>query len=425
MKKIVLINPPQLQLFNPLSYPPLSLMYIASSLEEKGYDVEIHNQPHKSFEDQKDEIPDGNIYGITTTTATLYETRKIVSFLKKRNPDSITVVGGVHATVNPEETKQITDADYIFSGEGEILFPKVCKNLSKKGGILRAERISVDQLNMLPFPAHHLIKKSVIQDESGIHLSGEYKKNNYATTVISSRGCPYNCAFCCKTHVTSGFRYRSVDNFFKELIHLRDKYDIHQFRIIDDAFTTNKKRVLSLMERTKGEELYFTTILRADSIDSKDMLYRMYDGGVRIISIGVESASQKILNIINKRESIDEIKRVIRWCKEVGIKIKVFFIFGLPGETLETVEMTKRFFREMKPDMFTLSSFVPLPGSAIYENPRKFGLKPRYNKGEYENFWFYWEPEDIDKGFFFDMPLELRKARGDLIRYLRSKKWRK
>lgn len=422
-RQVCLINPPQTDLWNPLSYPPLGLLYIAAMLEAEDFPVKIHNQPHKTLEEQKNDIPWAAIYGITATTAMMPVVKELVKVLREINPCARVVVGGIHATVNPHETLAITDADHVIDGEGEFVFVEFCKKPRDFGKVIKGPRIY--DLDSLPFPARHLLPREIIQDKSGIHLEGCYEGNDYATTVITSRGCPYRCAFCSKTRVTEGVRYRSPENIFKELVHLRDEYDIHQFRIVDDTLTFDRYRLEELMDLTAGEEMYFTTILRADSIKDKAMLELMHRGGVRIVSIGMESANQGILDTINKREKIGEIKQVIQWCREVGIKSKVFCIFGLPGETLETVEETKQFFRDVKPDFYTLSSLQPLPGSDIYEHPDKYGLKPLHHKGDYNNFWFYYEPEDVDKGFHFEMPLEVRKARGDLIKYLRSGEWRR
>jgi len=431
---ICLVNPPQVALWNPLSYPPLGLLYLAAALEAEDVPVTIHNQPHRTLEDQQDEIPEADIYGITATTANIPATAELVRFLRQRRPAAI-VVGGIHATVAPEETLELTGADYAWNGEGEELFPVFCRDPSRFERIIETGRIY--NLDALPLPARHLLPRDVICDTSGIH-SGEDKAkqrhvasargtgapNGPATTIITSRGCPYRCTFCCKSRITEGVRYRSPENILGELLHLRDTYGIHHFRIVDDAVTLDRHRFDELMELTTGRELYFTTILRADSLKDLPMVQRMYAGGVRVASFGVESGSQAILDRVNKRESIAEIEQAIQWCKEAGVFTKVFLIFGLPGETLETVDQTKAFMRRAQPDSYTLSSFQPLPGSDIYEHPDKYGLEPLFEHGDYGNFWFYYEPDDAESGFHYRMPLEVRQARGDLIRYLRKGEWK-
>lgn len=436
---ICLINPPQTALWNPLSYPPLGLLYIAARLEETGFAVAIHNQPHRTLEEQRDEIPDADVYGISATTPMIPEVARLVKHLHATHPLSPVAVGGIHATVDPLETLSLTNADHVFAGEGEYVFPEFCKNPAAFGAVTTASRIY--GLDKLPLPARHLLPRSVICDDSGIHTGEDKAKKEYvasarssardtqaATTLITSRGCPFRCAFCCKTKTTSGVRYRSPASVYTELEHLRDEYGVTQFRIVDDAFTLDVDRALDLMAMTEGKGFGFTTILRADSLvgpgRNREMVQRLRAGGMHTASFGVESGSQAVLDRINKRETLAEIREAIRWCKECGVTVKVFLIFGLPGETLETVEETKQLFRDVQPDSYTLSSFVPLPGSDIYAHPGKYGLTPRYKTGDYSDFWFYWEPEDTDRGFYFDMPRELREARGELIRYLREGTWR-
>lgn len=430
---VTLVNPPQTQLWNPLSYPPLGLLYIAAALEQAGIEVAVHNQPHRTLEDQQDEIPAADIYGITCTSPNLPESARLTALLKARNPKSTVVVGGVHPTVDPLGTLNRTGADYVLDGEGERAFVEFVKHGSP-GQVITAGRIY--DLDSLPFPARHLLPREVIRDESGIHSGEDATKKRRvaaaqaseadsqpATTVITSRGCPFRCSFCAKTRVTEGVRFRSPQNIVAELDHLRDEYGIRHFRLVDDAVTMDRFRVADLMALTGPRGYRFTTILRADSIKGPEMVRQLYDGGVRIASFGVESGSPEMLQRINKRETVDEIKQSIRWCQEAGIKAKVFLIFGLPGETLETIEATKRFMQEAKPDSFTLSSFQPLPGSDIFEQPAKYNIRPLYDWHQGQEFWFYHEPDE-DRGFHFELPEPVRKARGDLIKWLRSGDWR-
>ena len=436
--QICLINPPQTALWNPLSYPPLGLLYVAAGLEQADFrDVAVHNQPHRSWQAQCRELPEADLYGITATTVCLPVTRKIVRWIRRHRHGAKIAVGGIHATVDAAETLEYTKADLVIDGEGEYALPEALRSglSALDGRIVRAERIYT--LDELPLPARHLLPPEVVCDQSGIHAGedaakkkrvkaavGRAGENEPATTIITSRGCCFACSFCCKTRITRGVRYRSPQNIFAELEYLDAAYGIKQFRIVDDAFTYDADRVEDLMKMTAGRGWGFTTILRADSVRDPDMLRRLAAGGVHTTSFGVESASQAVLDRNNKRESIEEIKQAIRWCQEVGITVKVFLIFGLPGETVETVEETKEFFREIRPDSYTLSSFQPLPGSAIYDDPARFGLTPLYKKGEYEDYWFYYEPDDHERGFHFKMPIELRRARGELIRWLRKGDWK-
>jgi len=210
----------------------------------------------------------------------------------------------------------------------------------------------------------------------------------------------------------------------KEIKEVIDKYGIKQFRIVDDAFTEDRVRVIAFCNAVKDLGCYFNTILRADSVD-KRLLKKMYEAGVREISIGVESGSPEILKKINKKETIEDIEKCIKKAKDVGLLTKVFLIFGLPGETLETIEETKAFMKKTKPDKYTMSTFIPLPGSDIYKNPDKYGTKLLKSAQELEDFFFYYEPDE-DRGFHIEHKNmdELKKARGEMIEWLRAGEWK-
>ena len=344
------------------------------------------------------------------------------------------MIGGPHPTVDPHGTLRRTGADNVVDGEGEAIFPDFCRSPEGFSHVVVAPRIY--DLDSLAFPARHLLPREIIRDESGIHSGEDATKKEHvhaaiatdadgqaSTTVLTSRGCPYRCAFCCKTRITGGVQLRSPANIVDELDYLRDEYGIRHFRLVDDAVTMDRFLMADLMALTGPRGYTFTTILRADSITDRKMVEQMYAGGVRTASFGVESGSEEILRRINKRESVREIRQAIRWCKNVGIKVKVFLIFGLPGETLETIEATKQFMRDAQPDSYTLSSFQPLPGSDIFEHPGNYDIAPLYDWRDGQASWFYHEPEGMD-GFHFDLPEAVRQARGELITWLRNGEWK-
>lgn len=424
--KVCLINPPQPELWNPLAYPPLGLLYVAAPAKAMGHDVEILNLCENSISDIPGiEFPYADVYGITCTTPLFPAVKALTQALSRKFPESYIVLGGIHPTLFPNECLSDTDAHIIITGEGETAFAILLEAINYGDSIekiINAERIY--NLDSLRFPARELMPDEIIQDTSGMHLIGFYKRNNYSTTIMTTRGCPYSCAFCCKTPHTAGGRYRSPKNIVQEFKWLVERYNIHQFRIIDDMFTLDRPRLADIEREVRKEnlEIYLNTILRADSVDEETARI-MYDIGVRQASIGVESGSPEILKRINKRETIEEIENCIALCKKNNIKIRAFLIFGLPGETLETIEQTKAFMRRNQPDSYTLSSFVPLPGSDIANNPEKYGIS--IEKQGFGGYWFYHEPGD-DSGFFLNYPNreELIEARSELISYLRSGAWK-
>jgi anaerobic magnesium-protoporphyrin IX monomethyl ester cyclase len=146
------------------------------------------------------------------------------------------------------------------------------------------------------------------------------------------------------------------------LIELKEDYDILHVRFVDDCFTLNKDRVSKICEYTKELDMSFVCIARADTSDL-DMLKMLKLGGCTIINIGVESGSDILLLEMNKRETIDQIKKCVINAKKVGLGVKVLLQYDLPGETEEDWNDTLKFLKEVKPEYYTLSKFVPLLGS--------------------------------------------------------------
>ena len=190
IKKVCLVNPPQLNSIDDRLDPPLGLMYIAGVLERKSVDVSIIDLAGEKREEWSRLIKEADIYGLTIFSASLNTSREIARVIKQKNNDAILVAGGPHPTSLPESTSRYPEFDHVLVGEGEFAFLDFIRN-SENG--IRNERIicarTIENLDSLPMPARHLT------DMSSYRREVEGRK---ATSVITSRGCPYNCSFCCK-----------------------------------------------------------------------------------------------------------------------------------------------------------------------------------------------------------------------------------
>lgn len=418
-----MIYPDQPELFDSVSYPPLGLLYLGASLKNAKYSPILYNLclPGTSY----NQIPEADIYLFSIVTATYLRCKKIIKIIKEKFKQAKIIVGGVHPTIFPERTLIELNADCVVVGKGEQIIIDILNYYQEHNEI--EKNIFYSQLNSVDrfLPDRSLCPDWQIQSKSSVYIN-KYYPNKFVTSILTSRGCPFHCAYCSKSRITSGFREHNVQSVIEEIKHLISRYNIHQYRILDDVFTLNHERIYQLYQRIREEnlEVYFDSILRADSVN-EDLLATMYNLGIRNICIGVESGSDKILKKMNKRESIDKIKQSIYWAHCAGITVKVFLIFGLPGETLETIEETKQFMIDTQPDNYTLSTFTPLPGSDLWTNPEKYGIKYNVDINNFKNLWFYWNPEDEDKGWYYPLPLEVKKARGNLIKWLRWKKWKK
>ena len=365
MMKVSLVNPPQTQLKAPLSYISLGLGYLASSLIKEGFepfdDVRIDNLA--GLEIDKDiELEYSDVFGITYISAARDGVKRTVKYIREKYPNSKIILGGSYPSVDCIGTYEDIMPDIVVSGEGERLFP-VLVNEIEKGCELKENLYNagiIEDLNSLPFPARRLFDYNNVVSLSGIHGC---EKGVRSTTLITSRGCPFSCKFCCKGHqMYSRYRYRSAENVRDELIGLREDYGISHVRFIDDCFTINKNRVKKICEYTKKLEITSMIIARADTCDL-ETLGMLKNGGCTVINIGVESGSNRLLLEMNKKETIEQIKKCILNAKKVGLGVKVLLQYGLPGETDDDIQKTLDFLKEAKPDFYTLSKFVPLPGS--------------------------------------------------------------
>jgi len=349
--EISLVNPPNLQLREPNAFIPLGLAYLGSSLIKQGFK---NTRVDNLIEKKEINMKHADIFGIYYPSNSKDKIIKISKYIRQNFPESKIILGGPHPTVAPLETMKTTNPDTVVGGEAELFLPKLVKKFQRgiyDAGIIR-------NLDCLPFPARHLFEKKAVVNETGIH--GSYKPS---TTVITSRGCPYKCSFCCKNHdMYIKFRYRSAENVFLELKELVASYGIEHVKFIDDCFTLIPQRVKKICEYTKKLGITFVCTTRADQTTDK-ILHYLKQGGCTTVSIGVESASPRLINLMNKNETVQQMKKCIINAKKIGLKTKVFLQYGLPTETDEDINLTLSFLKDTKPEEYRLSKFTPLNGS--------------------------------------------------------------
>lgn len=356
---ISLINPPQSRLREPKSYIPLGLAYIGASLLNNNFDVNVENLADVNRE-IKFKNNHSNIFLITYPSASVEGVKKTINYIRKKYPKSKIVIGGPHPSVEPLNTFNEIDSDIIMTGEVEesivsLLTQPNSMDIKKvvNSGIIK-------NLDSLQFPARQLFNTDDVVNITGIHGC---EKGTKSTTIITSRGCVYKCSFCCRKHpMYSNYRIRSAENVKKEITELKEDYGIEHIRFVDDCFTLNKDRTKKICEYTKDLEVSFMCITRADICDI-ETLKTLKDGGCTTVDIGVESGSDKLLKLMNKKETSEQMKKCITNAKKIGLKTKVFLQYNLPYERDEDIQKTLNFLRETKPDYYTLSKFIPLSGS--------------------------------------------------------------
>ncbi len=356
---INLINLPQLNSLDDKLDPPMGLMYIAAMLRSKGHQVKITDLSFIDRENWKEAVGYAEVYGMTVFSSSLHLAVEINKIAKENNPDCTVIVGGPHPTALPEETALLFDC--VIKGEGEFVLEK--QELEGLRGVVTANQI--ENLNSVLPPARDLVD-----------LKAYHRKvlGQQATTMVTSRGCPYRCAFCYQEMFGHKVRTFSNKRVIQELISVIATYGIKAFIFYDDTFALNRSRFHSLCAELAKLNIIFRCNgdARHNTLEDFEILYR---AGCREIEFGTESGSQKILDRIHKNVTVEQNKQAIKNAQRAGLLAKSFLMIGNPGETRETVEETKQFVIEADPDQFTLFTFIPLPGCAIWKDPEKYGIK--------------------------------------------------
>lgn len=338
---ITFVNPSSPFLDDQGVMPPLGIMYLVAKLKSLGIDAQIADMG------LGDEVPDGEIF-ITGTTPQAEEIRKL-------RRDSYTVVGGPHASIDPDGLTG--EFSLVVTGEGEEVIERIVR--TKPQGIIHAKRVR--NLDALPFP-----------DRSIAHRYHYQIGGRRATTLISSRGCNGKCSFCCKAVMDKGIFLRSSENVLAEIQEIKSLgYGAVMF--YDDTIAINRKRIVEICSGLEKMDMLFRCFVRSDQVD-EELFARMAQAGCHEVLIGVESGSQKLLNAINKQETVEQNRNAIRWAKQQGIKVKALMMVGLPGESWETVEASKKFIQETAPDILDVTILTVYKGTDIYKHPANYEL---------------------------------------------------
>jgi anaerobic magnesium-protoporphyrin IX monomethyl ester cyclase len=368
--KVNLVIPPDPFLGDDLRNLPLGIMYIAAVTRDKGYDINVTDLRGKGNEDLIDYIDlNQDVYGFTSSTPSFCNASDLAKKIKFQNPKALTILGGIHATSLPESIED--EFDKVVVGEGEQSFLEILKDLEKGESFKRFYKSNlIKNLDSIPFPARELIPYDSAFSRNALSVDGEY-----AGTIITTRGCPGNCSFCGnRTMWGKGIRFRSPDNVLKEIDEMIEKYDIKHFRFQDDTMVLKKSRLKELCEKMTPLEIKWRATNRVDHTDL-ELLKLMKKSGCEEVGYGIESLDQEVLNKNNKKITIKQIYEAIKNTKKAGLQSRLFFIIGLPGEKSGFSRRLEEFLEKTDPEAVNIHTFVPYPGSPIFHNPDKYGIK--------------------------------------------------
>lgn len=367
-------------------YPPLSLLYLATSLKMAGQEIKIFDRDWGPFTVQQLAFqviqfkPD--LIGLPSLSTTLPELFLLFSILRKQCTKATFVIGGHHASAMPDRIlEEFTGCEYVLIGEAEESLVKLCHVLEEGGSIESVPGLcyrkngsvaqnplstGVNDLNKIHFPNRDL-------------LAPYYRKEIYwrvgypgiTDVIITSRGCPFSCLYCFK--LTSGYRIRSVENVLEEVFYLHSK-GVRSIHIEDEIFTVNKKRAMEVLGAIKREKLgmVFKVRGRVDTVD-EEFLSFLKSAGVKGVAFGFESGSQKMLNLMNKKVTVEQNFRAVQMTKKAGLQCTGFILLGYPGETPETINASIAFVLKSKPTGIGANILCPLPRTKVYEQAKKDG----------------------------------------------------
>lgn len=404
-KKVLLIYPPspvlnredrcqqptkELLVIPPL--PPTDLMYLASVAEAAGCVAKIqdYSQGGNFEKDLEDFKPDFLVVNIATPT--LEHDLDAVKKAKEICPDIITIAkGAAFLTHGNDILANHKSLDIGILGEAEdtlkeILSERPLKDIS---GIYYRDdlvinftgaRPFIEDLDSIPFPARHLVDNNIYRRPD----------NGKVQAVIKvSRGCPFHCFFCLATPVSGAkVRRRSTENIIAEIRECVEKYNIKNFLFWSDIFNIDKEWTMDLCQKIidSGLKITWSANTRADTADL-EMAKKMYESGCRLVSIGVESGSQYILDKIGKRITLNQIRETVNIFKKAKIRIYNYFVIGLPWENEDTVEETIRFAIELDSDFISFYTATPLPGTRFFNYAKENNLLDKDTS--FENAYFY------------------------------------
>lgn len=402
-KKIFLIYPPspvlnredrcqqptkELLVIPPL--PPTDLMYLASVAEKEGFEAKIcdYSQGGDLVEDLKEFKPDYLVVNVATPT--LEHDLDALKIAKDILPNVVTIAkGAIFLTKSEDILKNHEALDIVIFGEAEDTLKEILQGVEKPLGIYYREdgqikfsgvRPFIDNLDEIPFPARHLVDNTIYRRPD----------NNKVQAVVKvARGCPFHCFFCLATPVSGAkVRRRSVENIVEELKECVEKYNITNFVFWSDIFNLDKNWTMALCQAIidSGLKITWSANTRADTADD-EMAKMMYKSGCRLVSIGVESGSQYMLEKMGKKITLDDVRRTVKTFKDAKIRIYNYFVIGLPWESEETVEETIKFAIELDSDFISFYTATPLPGSRFYEYAKEHDLFDK--ETSFENAYFY------------------------------------
>ncbi len=388
---------------------PLGLAYLAGSLEEIGIPVVIIDAPAQrlTIEDVLKTIDSFkcSLIGISLLTPSFGVVKELCEKIKTKFEEKTIVLGGPHCTAMPERTlSDIPSVDIVCVGEGEETIKEIaldmelstlksiagiCYRDSHSKIIKNKPRPFIKNLDKIPMPARHLLPMNKY------HLTASRVTNDsYCPTIIVARGCPFKCTYCSHSFGRK-IRFHSVERIMQEIQTLVTDYHINQLNIEADTLTANpsfvKKLCQALISNGISEKIKWTCESRVDTVN-EELLQLMKSAGCWQISYGIETGSQRLLNMINKSIKLEQVEKTIDLTHKIGISVRGFFMLGLPTETIQESKETIDFAIKLNPRWAQFTITIPYPGTPMFDQLDREGKIRHYDWKQY-NTWSGWKKD--------------------------------
>ena len=383
--KITLVNPPYpASVHSHPAFIPLGLAYLGAVAEQAGHQVTVIDcQAEKlnpeTFKARFLQTP-SDLVGVTATTLLYKTAMQLITLAKQLQPQAVTVLGGSHGTFwDQNAIEEYPALDVVVRREGEQTFLELIDKLESQSSlkdvlgvtyrdgdksVRNLDRPFIEDLDSLPFPAHHLFPLEKLKHNGKIIFP-----------LVSSRGCVYWCDFCSTVRMFGrGYRMRSPGNVVDEMQLIHDKYGVDQVTFYDDAFSVDRDRVVKICQQLHERKLQlkWDCGTRVDMVD-RELMKTMRDAGCFAVWLGVESGSEIILGAMNKKIKIDQTKLAYKTAHELGLMTIANVVLGFPGETEQTARQTIKLVKELNPDDVGFYIATPYPGTPMYEEVIKKG----------------------------------------------------
>jgi radical SAM superfamily enzyme YgiQ (UPF0313 family) len=384
----------------------MGLGYLAGALIAAGYedvvlfDAEVEDESLVSLLAREG----FDLVGISSPTPLIYEAWEAAALAKEQG--AITVLGGPHLTLMPDESMARPEVDLVVRGEAEETLVEIVQEIEQQAstrergidaGLLEACHFESIQglswrdgagkimhnparplrqdLESIPWPAYHLFKIDRYTNLQPVTDGLDPKARSY--TLVTSRGCPYQCIYCSKPITGHTWRARSPQDVVAEWRYLVREMGATEIGITDDVWNLKLDRakdICRLLIEEGLNQVPWVTIhgMRADHTDA-ELFQLMKQAGCKRVGFGVESGNQAVLDSVKKRQTLDDARRAFKEAKAAGLQTMGFFIFGLPADTEETMEDTIRFALELDPDLANFMLAAPYPGTELWDIARKDG----------------------------------------------------